>query len=263
MPTNPLPPLNPLLYHAHHLLRADDVPFWQTLAHTSPGPLLELGCGTGRILLPLLETHQTLAGLDSDPHMLAYFRTQLPPQGPPNLTLHQGDMRAFTLPQRFDLILLPCNTFSTFPAPEREQIAQTVARHLNPGGLFAVSFPNPEMLASLESFSPFDLEDTFPHPETGHPVEVFSQWKKSSEPSADGETDLLTFTWRYDHRYPNGNTLSQLTTTHHYLDAPEMYLDNLHQAGLMPLHLYGDYASTPFDPDESTYLIVVAQKQSG
>ena len=254
MSTLPYPPLDPLLYHAHHLLRADDLPFWQTLAEEYADPVLELGCGTGRILLPLAPTGKHLTGLDADPAMLAYFRTALPPHGYANLHLHQGDMRNFHFNQSFNLVLLPCNTYSTFPTPERVQIAQGVARHLRPEGLFAVSIPNPEMLSSLEPFSPFEQEDTFPHPETSHPVEVFTQWEKTPE--------LITFTWRYDHRYPNGNTVSQMAVVQHHLDSPEMYLEELQQAGLIPVAQFGDYQRTPFDPDESTYLIVIAQKQS-
>lgn len=249
----PHAPLEPLLYHAHHLLRADDLPFWQTLAAEHPDPLLELGCGTGRILLPLAESGRNLTGLDSDPQMLAYLRATLPAHAP-NLHILHADMRNFRLANLFNLIFLPCNTYSTFPSSEREQIAQAVARHLHPQGYFAVSIPNPELLASLEPVSPFELEDTFPHPETGHPVEIFSQWERT--------TETISFTWRYEHQYPNGNRLSQFATTHHYLDTPEMYLDELQHAGLIPLHLFGDYQRTPFDPDESAYLIILAQNQN-
>jgi SAM-dependent methyltransferase len=250
----PSSPLAPLLYHTHHLLRADDLPFWQALADEYGDPLLELGCGTGRILLPLAQREMTLHGLDADPAMLAYFRATLPPQGLPTLHLHQADMRNFHLSQTFNLILLPCNTYSTFPASERVQIAQAVARHLHPDRHFAVSIPNPELLASLESFSPFELEDTFPHPETGHPVEVFTQWEKSAP-------DTITFTWRYQYPTPHGNTHQQ-AIVRHYLDAPEMYLEELQQAGLIPVHLYGNYQRAPFDPEESAYLIILAQKQT-
>ncbi|GAB4579364.1 MAG: class I SAM-dependent methyltransferase [Anaerolineales bacterium] len=248
------PPLAPSLYHAHHLLRADDLPFWQSLANEYGAPLLELGCGTGRLLLPLAQHLHPLTGLDADPQMLAYLRASLPPTGYPHLQLHQADMRAFHLPERFKLVILPCNTYSTFPGPEREQIAQSVVRHLHPGGMFALSIPNPQLLASLEPFSPFEQEETFPHPETSAPVEVFSQWEKTAE--------IITFTWRYDHKLPNSSTHSQFAITHHHLDTPEMYLDELQRAGLIPLQTFGDYHRTPFDPDESAYFIILAQKQN-
>jgi len=250
----PFRPLEPLLYHAHHLLRADDLSFWQTLADECGDPILELGCGTGRILLPLAESGKSLTGLDSDPEMLSYLRANMSDENIPSIRLHKADMRTFHLPERFQLAMLPCNTYSNFPSEERMQISTSVADHLSPGGIFAVSIPNPELLASLEPFGDYDLEETFPHPETGHPVEVYSQWKKT--------TETITFIWRYDHRFPTGNTVSQLATTQHYLDAPEMILDELQQSGLIPFQLYGSYDRDPFDAEESVYLIILAKKQA-
>ena len=246
-------PLDPTLYHAHHALRADDLPFWQSLAKEYHGPILELGCGTGRILLTLAGTGRRLTGLDTDPNMLAYLRKTIPSQGLDNLSIIQADMRTFDLPKRFALVILPCNTYSTFTAPEREQIAQTVRRHLQPGGIFAFSVPNPHLIASLDPIGEFDLEDAFPHPHTNHPVEVFSRWDRTPE--------TITFTWRYDQHYPNGNIIPHITATCHQLDTPEMYLEELQRANLIPTALYGDYQRTPFDPEESTYLIVLSGNQ--
>ena len=249
--TPSLPPLDPTLYHAHHLLRADDLPFWQTLAGEYGDPILELGCGTGRILLPLAGMGYRVTGLDTDPDMLTFLRAAFPAEGLPNLPLHKADMRTFALQERFALALLPCNTYSTFPAHEREQIAQTVRRHLQPGGIFAFSIPNPHLLASLEPVGEDDLEETFLHPLTHYPIEVYSQWERTAE--------HLTFTWRYDHRYPDENVISQFARTRHHLDSPEMILEELQHAGLTPTALYGDYTRTPFDPEDSTYLIVLSE----
>jgi len=250
-PHTPFTPLDPTLYHAHHMLRAEDLSFWQSLAKEYAGPLLELGCGTGRILLTLAGSGRRLTGLDTDPNMLAYLREAIPPQGLANLNIILADMRTFDLSEHFTLAILPCNTYSTFTAPEREQIAQAVQRHLQPGGVFAFSVPNPYLIARLDPIGKFDLEDTFPHPHTGHPVEVFSRWDRTPE--------TITFTWRYDQRYPNGNTVSHVTVSCHQLDTPEMYLEELQRASLTPIALYGDYQRNPFDQEESTYLIVLSE----
>jgi SAM-dependent methyltransferase len=246
-------PLDPVLYHAHHILRADDLSFWQTLGEEYGDPILELGCGTGRILLSLASAGKIMTGLDTDPNMLAYLRTAIPSQGLPDITILQADMRTFHLGERFALAILPCNTYSTFPSHEREQIAQAVFRHLHPGGVFALSVPNPLLLASLELVGDFDLEESFPHPQTGHPVEVFSKWERTPA--------MITFTWQYNHRHPNGNTTTHAITSHH-LDTPEMYLEELQRAGLTPVELYGDYQRAAFDPEDSTYLIILAQNQT-
>jgi SAM-dependent methyltransferase len=247
-------PLDPTLYHAHHILRADDLPFWHALAEKYKDPILELGCGTGRILLSLAGMGYHLTGLDNDPNMLSYLRGNKSETAIHSINIHQKDMRNFALAERFALTILPWNTYSTFPAHERKLIVQAVRRHLPDGGIFAFSVPNPHLLASLDVLGEFDLEETFPHPNTSHPVEVYSQWQHTP--------DQITFTWRYDHNYPNGKTDSLTTSTQHYLDAPEMYLEELHDARLIPIAQYGDYDRVPFDPDESTYFIVIAKNQS-
>lgn len=243
-------PLDPLLYHAHHLLRADDLPFWLALAAEFNGPILELGCGTGRILHPLARARHPITGLDHDPRMLAFLRRLLSNEGLSNWNVVQADMRTFALPARFNLVILPCNTYSAFPSSERRQIARAAHAHLNQGAIFAFSIPNPLILSHLEPEGAFELEDQFPHPQTGHPVQVFSSWQRSAE--------TITFYWRYDQRLPTGETASYLTSTTHSLAPADLYLQELADASLLPIAQYGSYARTPYTPD-SSYLIVLSR----
>ena len=71
--------MDPALYHAHHSRHLEDLPFWHWLAMNYPGPILELGCGTGRVLLSLVKSGQLLVGLDRDHAMLAFLQEQLAP----------------------------------------------------------------------------------------------------------------------------------------------------------------------------------------
>jgi ubiquinone/menaquinone biosynthesis C-methylase UbiE len=48
----------PQLYHIHHNAHTEDLPFWLKLAQQQGGPVLELGCGTGRVLIPLIQAIQ-------------------------------------------------------------------------------------------------------------------------------------------------------------------------------------------------------------
>src|SRR5499427_10174161 len=54
-----------------------DVPFWRTLAVQAGGPVLELGCGTGRISMPLARAGVTLVGVDRSEPMLARARRRV------------------------------------------------------------------------------------------------------------------------------------------------------------------------------------------
>src|SRR4030042_1817899 len=106
----------PLLYHTHHLLNPEDIPFWLDLAAHNPNSLLELGCGTGRVLFPLVQAGHDAWGLDYDFEMLSFLRSNLPAELLPRLRVLQADFTHFRLAMRFGLILMPCNTFSTLSA---------------------------------------------------------------------------------------------------------------------------------------------------
>ena len=73
-PAQPLPnksaKMLPLLYHAHHNRYKEDLPFWLELAARHGDPVLELGCGSGRVLLALAQDGYQVYGLDNDPGML-------------------------------------------------------------------------------------------------------------------------------------------------------------------------------------------------
>ncbi|HSC28646.1 MAG TPA: methyltransferase domain-containing protein, partial [Vicinamibacterales bacterium] len=72
-----------------------DVAFWQRLAGVQEGPVLELGCGTGRILVPVAKTGASLVGIDRSAPMLARARTRLRRAGLAGRTrLVRGDIRA-------------------------------------------------------------------------------------------------------------------------------------------------------------------------
>ncbi|HEY7455663.1 MAG TPA: class I SAM-dependent methyltransferase [Solirubrobacterales bacterium] len=106
-------------------------------------PLLELGCGTGRVLSHLVERGHDVSGLDLDPQLIARLEGA-----------SCGDARDFDLDRRFDLILAPMQLIQVLAGPaERGRCLRCVAAHLAvPGGLaaFAIveSVPEPDHAAT-------------------------------------------------------------------------------------------------------------------
>jgi ubiquinone/menaquinone biosynthesis C-methylase UbiE len=87
-----------------------DVGFYVAAARESGGPVLELGCGTGRILLPTARAGIEIAGLDSSNYMLEECLRRLraePAQVRARASLHRGDMRDFDLGRTFRLATIP------------------------------------------------------------------------------------------------------------------------------------------------------------
>ena len=91
-----------------------DLDFYLGCANRYGDPLLELGCGTGRVLLPLAEAGNRVCGLDLSPHMLARCREKLaraPAAVQQRVRLLPGDMTAFHLGEKFALIIIPFRPF--------------------------------------------------------------------------------------------------------------------------------------------------------
>jgi SAM-dependent methyltransferase len=140
-----------------------DVAFYRELARESGGPLLELGCGTGRTLLPIARDGIACVGLDASPEMLAALREKAPPQ---NLELVHGRMESFDLAgRRFRLITAPFRAFSHLLDVEAQLAALAcIRRHLAPGGRFAFDVFDPNLERTAIAEEPEVLVATFNTP---------------------------------------------------------------------------------------------------
>jgi SAM-dependent methyltransferase len=239
------------LYHAHHLSYTEDIPFWLDLAAQQGGPLLELGCGTGRVAMPLAQAGLIVYGLDRDAQMLALLRQLLPLELSPRVHLFQADLTAFTLSASFPLILLPCNTFSTFDGSERQAALGCVCRHLAPGGVFAASLPNPVVLAQLPREVEEEVEQVIYLTGNPHPVQVSSHWERKQ--------DGFTLYWHYDTLSPDGGVARQTLQTRHSLDRLAAYQADLQAAGFTEIIAYGDFDRSPYTR-RSPNLILCARR---
>lgn len=239
----------PQLYHAHHNSHLEDLPFWLELAAQAGGYVLELGCGTGRVLIPLAKAAYHCIGIDNNLAMLKFLQANIYSKIQPPPLLIQSDISQFPLGMRFPLIILPCNTFSTLDGEHRKACLCCVRSHLKPEGTFAVALPNPEVLRHLPVRSEPEFEEEFIHPETGNPVQVSSSWQRTKPE--------FTLTWHYDHLHPDG-TVERLTIEiSHQLISAEDYFDEMRQAGLMILETFGDFDRSAYSAD-SPHLIILA-----
>jgi SAM-dependent methyltransferase len=113
-----------------------DLPLWEELAEDRGGPILELGCGTGRVALHLARRGHDVVGLDLDPELLAVLEAHA--EGLP-LRTHHADARAFELQEPVALVLAPTHLLQLLPgSPQRGECLRCVATALRPGGLLAV-----------------------------------------------------------------------------------------------------------------------------
>lgn len=249
------------LSYWHHQRFQEDLPFWLELTHAG-ATVLELGCGGGRVSIPLAKAGREVWGIDHDPVMLQVARDELEvTEGPITGCLHllAMDMRSFQLSLQFDYIISPCNTYSQFTGDERKSILNRVTQHLPPGGVFSVSLPNPAQVRGIIHDSAGQrggdgpiLEDVFTHPQTGYPVQVSSHLV----PKPDG----LEWTWIYDQLLPDGTVERERVTQFHPLSTVEGYSGEFAKVGFT-VERFGDFRGSPYAND-SPYLVLVGERGS-
>ncbi len=126
------------LYDYYSAGLAGDVEFYVEQARRARSGVLEIGCGTGRILFPIAEAGIPVVGLDRSSDMLALAAArleQLPARVRRRVTLVQGDARRLSLDRRFKLVMVPYRAFMHLltPADQRKAL-RSIRRHLEEGG---------------------------------------------------------------------------------------------------------------------------------
>jgi ubiquinone/menaquinone biosynthesis C-methylase UbiE len=123
---------------------SNDAAFYRELARESGGPVLEVGCGTGRVLLPIAALGVPCVGVDPSPAMLAALRAKNPP---PTLELVEGRMQTFDLGgRRVPLVTCPFRAFQHLLTVDAQLAAlANIRRHLAPGGAFAFDVFDPKL----------------------------------------------------------------------------------------------------------------------
>lgn len=126
-----------------------DVDFYVEFAREADGPVLEVGCGTGRILLPCARAGAAMVGLDVSAHMLAELRKKLSGETDEvrgRVRVVEADMRSFDLGERFSRIVLPFRSFQHMLTPVDQRAALRCLRaHLQPGGRMVLDLFNPSI----------------------------------------------------------------------------------------------------------------------
>lgn len=232
-----------------------DLPFWIELAQQHRDPILELGCGTGRVLLQLARHGHAVVGVDRSAAMLARARSRLDsrPELRKEIQLVLQDFSTLDLRRAFDLILMPFNTFAHLVTrAEQSASLRSIGRHLEPGGCFAFDLPNPAQVyaASREGLV---LEHILRDEERGHTIQVFSSIL------LERNTQQGHITWFYDEMDKEGR-LSRTTVpmTLRYFFPDE--LANLLEAhGLRISNIFGGFDHGPLEED-SDQMVVVAEK---
>ncbi|MFQ5512994.1 MAG: class I SAM-dependent DNA methyltransferase [Myxococcota bacterium] len=236
---------------AYEKLRAGcgDVEFYRELAREAQGPVLELACGTGRVLLEIAKQGIPCTGLDASPRMLSALRRK---EFPPTLRLVCAPMQDFDLGEvRYSLIFSAFRGFQHLYTHE-DQLAclACVRRHLAPGGRFA-----------FDVFSPDPERSRLAHEPEAEDVRFEMDGETIIRLTAverDLDRRLLTARMRYERR--SGNEVidsERIDIPMRYFSADELRA-LMTEAGFDHVTLHGNFDRRPY-AEGSPEIIVVAR----
>ena len=250
------------------------VAFYSALARETGSPVLEIGCGTGRVSIPIARQGVAVTGLDIVSGMLEQARRKsaaLP------IRWVEADGRTFELAERFRLIFLTGNAFQLFlTRPDQEALLSRVRRHLHDEGLLAFETRNPcwrqgvssSRTAEGETLEPFGAaEGLFAYLET--------QTEEVNEPSfidGRGREIRRSRMQEYDHvaqilhwtgyrRWQeDGREETQITRLAVRFTFPQELEALLHYNGFAIVRQYGDWDLSPLTAASPSILCVCRKR---
>ena len=234
-----------------------DVPFYVDLARKSGGPVLEIACGTGRVLLPIARQGIEIEGVDNSESMLRILRRNLarePREVRERVTIHEGDMRDFRLEKKFQLVTIPFRPLQHMYAVEDQLAALTTAAfHVEEGGslAFDVFFPNFEGIPANIGKEILDLEWTV----DAEPRKVVRRFFRKKSYDKIQQTFSGEFVFR---TYEGDNLILEETgplkmSYYTYAHLRALFL----LAGLEPVEEYGSFAREPLDNTSQEMIFVL------
>jgi SAM-dependent methyltransferase len=251
------------------------VDFYSRLARETGGPVLEIGCGTGRVAIPIARLGIAVTGLDLVPGMLEQARKKS--AGLPTRWV-QGDARSFDLGERFRLIYLTGNVFQFFLTRQDQELMLERARaHLDRDGLLAFETRNPRWatravrLAAASGHSPPGApgEGLFAYLE-----DCAQEQHRRTYTDAAGREVRVSTTQVYDHvaqilewtacrRWLEGGVeRTRVTRTAVRFTFPQELEALLHYNGFAVIRRYGDWNLEPLGAD-SPSIIAVCRERAG
>lgn len=234
-----------------------DVGFYAGLASSVGGPVLEIGCGTGRIAIPMARGGVSVVAVDRSEAMLAKFAARLDGEEDGvrgRIETVRADAVTLDLGSaRFPMAAMPFNFLMLIPdVADERRLLQTVARHLEPGAVLALDVMNPLHLSPRAESR---HQPSWPrlNPETGNTyirhtaqtaiderqVQRYYGWYEELDEDGRTVATEYSFRWRFIYRYE----LEFL----------------LELCGFRVETVYGGFDESPWTP-ESTRIVVTARR---
>lgn len=237
-----------------------DVAFFVDEARKSGGPVLEIGCGTGRILIPTAREGIEIVGLDLSPHMIEMCRINLSQETPETrsrVTIVRESMVTFDLSRKFRLITMPFRPFQhLLTVSDQTACLRRVHDHLDDGGVFILDLFNPllERLVRDDIGQEVDEEPEFTTPDGRRVI------RRARVLSRDLFNQVIRMELIYSVTHPDGRTerlLHPLALRYFFRFEAEHLLA---RCGFTLESVFSDYDRRPYGSHYPGELIIVSRK---
>ncbi|UCB42657.1 MAG: methyltransferase domain-containing protein [Dehalococcoidales bacterium] len=246
---------------AYETARQKDIDFFVDYSLRAGGRMLELGCGTGRVLIPTAAAGCEITGLDISSYMLNICREKLsqqPEEVQERVKLVQGDMTDFDTGETYSLVTTPFRPFQhLITVDEQKSCLNCVNRHLITGGLLILDLfyprfqrliPDPQYMSEIEDLPEMTLPDGRLFRRTNRTADYHREQQYNdveliyyiTYPDGRQERLVQAFPFRYFFRYEVENLLEL--------------------CGFGVVDIFGEFDCSPLSGD-SPEMIFVAEKR--
>ncbi|SRR6266508_1188277 len=237
-----------------------DIAFFVETAKRAGSPVLEVGCGTGRVLIPTARAGLDIVGLDLSERMLAVCRQRLgeePEAVQARVQLVQGDMRRFELGRAFTLVTIPFRPVQhLLTVDDQLSCLESVRRHLVERGTLVLDFFNPslEALVNRPIGEEFGDEPEFRMPDGRRVI------RRHKILAHDRFNQINSVELLYDVKHPDGR---EERLVHSFLMRYSFRFEVEHllaRAGFAVEHLYAGYDKSEYGSTYPGELVFVARR---
>ena len=221
-----------------------DVPFWRRVASRANGPVLELGCGTGRVTVPLAKAGVNIVGVDRSNAMLQ--RIPRIPNLESVIPVVRADIRALPFADRaFPMVIAPYGILqSLVRSADLTAALASVARVLQPGGTFGL-----DLVPDVPNWREYRNHVQLRGRSNGARVTLVESV------SQDRDRRLTTFEQRFVERRGRTTREHRFLLTFRTLTVPQMSR-RLERAGFAIESVFGDYRGRPWDARADVWIIL-------
>jgi ubiquinone/menaquinone biosynthesis C-methylase UbiE len=230
-----------------------DVKFWQQLARDQDGPVLELGCGTGRITVPVARAGAQVVGIDRSAEMLVRGRQRLRrARLQSRASLVRGDIRSLPFRSRpgFNLVMAPYGILQSLTRErDLQDTLASVARVLRKGGLFGI-----DLVPDLPRWSEYEGRKSF-----AGTLGSKTHLTLVESVRQDRRRRLTIFDHEYIERRGRERRVHRFSLTFRTLSVPQMTA-RLDAAGFKVDAVLGDYRGGPWDTRADVWIILARRR---